>query len=235
MNYLKHTLDKLLESTNDLLQLRFIFVDDGSTDATRELLTALFGDEENSRIFHHRKNMGIGRAIITGFAQVETEYVAVIDADCTFDPLDLPSMIQQMGNNTAAIAASPFHQRGKVANVPRWRLGLSRGAALLYRLVLNHKFSGYTSCFRIYRTSAISGMQIYNNGFCGVTEILARLDLAGKELMECPAELQIRLLGQSKINLIRTTIDHLILIARLAGARWFNIALPTPSSDSNLG
>jgi len=212
--------------------LSFVFVNDGSTDATESILQSLFGQNPDSRIVSHAENRGIGQAIITGFSQAETEFVAVIDADCTFDPLQLPDMFQLMDSDIAAVAASPFHQRGRVANVPEWRLLLSRGAAFLYRLVLNHQFSGYTSCFRIYRTDAIKGMTVANPGFCGVTEILARLDIAGHKLVECPAELHIRLLGQSKINLFRTTVDHLKLIVRIGAARWLGIPLPAGNKDT---
>ena len=114
-----------------------------------------------------------------------------------------------------------------MSNVPGWRLALSRGAAFLYRCVLHHQFSSYTSCFRIYRRTAIAELSVYNLGFCGVAEILARLDLAGYRLVECPAELQLRLLGESKINLAKTIVDHVQLIVRLAAARWLKIPLPT--------
>ena len=229
LNYLHETLAKLVDKSRDLLKLKFVFVNDGSTDATKTILHNLFGNQANVEIVSHASNAGIGQAIITGIECANSEFIAVIDADCTFDPLELPTMITQMEPDTAAIATSPFHQRGRVANVPEWRLLLSRGAAFLYRQVLTHKFSGYTSCFRIYRANAVRGMRIHNPGFCGVTEILARLDLGGHKIIECPAELNIRLLGQSKINLIRTTLDHLRLITRIAAQRWFNIELPTPA------
>lgn len=233
LSYLSETLTKLTNTSAGQFSLSFVFVNDGSTDATEEILHRLFEQNPHCKIISHIKNQGIGQAIITGFSQAETEYVAVIDADCTFDPLQLPEMFQLMGSDVTAVAASPFHQRGRVANVPEWRLLLSRGAAFLYRLVLRHQFSGYTSCFRIYRTSAVKGMTVANPGFCGVTEILARLDLAGHTLVECPAELHIRLLGQSKINLFRTTLYHLKLIARIGAERWLGMPLPAGRERNN--
>tara|TARA_R110001592_G_scaffold331190_2_gene613886 strand:- start:110 stop:442 length:333 start_codon:yes stop_codon:yes gene_type:complete len=103
---------------------------------------------------------------------------------------------------------------------------LSRGAAFLYRCVLRHQFTSYTSCFRIYRREVLDGMSVYFDGFCGVAEILARLDQRGYALRECPAELQVRVLGHSKINLASTIVDHLHLISRLACARWLKLPLP---------
>lgn len=233
LSYLSETLTKLKSSSAELFCLSFIFVNDGSSDSTEIILSSLFSAREDCKITSHSQNQGIGQAIVTGFGEADTEYVAVIDADCTFDPLQLPEMFALMDDDTTAVAASPFHQRGRVANVPEWRLLLSRGAAFLYRLVLNHQFSGYTSCFRIYRLEAVKDMKIVNPGFCGVTEILARLDIAGHKLVECPAELHIRLLGQSKINLFRTTLDHLKLILRIGASRWFGFPLPTPRNSSS--
>ncbi len=224
--YLHKTLGAFMDASRGSLRLDFIFVDDGSTDATWNRLKALFGHESNCEFVQHAENLGIAAAILTGVKHGEADLVAVVDADCTFDPMQLMDMVPMMTEGIAAVAASPFHARGRVANMPRWRLTLSKGAALLYRCVLHHQFSSYTSCFRVYRRSATKDISVYKLGFCGVAEILARLDLAGYRLVECPADLQLRLLGESKINLAKTVIDHVQLIVRLAAARWLKIPLP---------
>lgn len=224
--YLDRTLAAFAEAHRAALRLRFVFVDDGSTDATWDRLETLFGRRRDCTLLRHARNRGIAAAIVTGIARAESELVAVVDADCTFDPMQLGEMVRLMGPDVAAVAASPFHASGRVANVPPWRLALSRGAAFLYRCVLNHQFSSYTSCFRIYRRSAVADIGVWKSGFCGVAEILARLDLAGHRLVECPAALETRVLGQSKINLLRTIADHLHLLGRLACARWLGIPLP---------
>ena len=227
LSYLHKTLAELVETSRASLRLKFIFVDDGSVDATWERLQTLFGGDTDCALVRHADNHGIAAAILTGIKHSKTDLVGVVDADCTFDPMQLKDIVPMMSEDVAAVAASPFHARGRVANVPGWRLALSKGAAFLYRCVLHHQFSSYTSCFRVYRRSAVTGLGVYKRGFCGVAEILARLDLAGYRLVECPAELHLRLLGESKINLAKTIVDHLQLIVRLAAARWLKIPLPT--------
>ena len=154
-----------------------------------------------------------------------TDLVAVIDADCTFDPHQILNMLPLLGDGVSAIIASPFHNHGTVMHVPPWRLLLSRTAALMYRQVMHNQLTSYTSCFRIYRRALIVGMEIDNLGFCGVTEILARLDLDGHQVVETPAVLQVRLLGQSKIRLVRVIFDHLRLLTRIILARYFAIKM----------
>ncbi len=231
LSYLNKTLANFSTASRGSLLPNFIFVDDGSHDTTWDKLNAYFADRSDCKLVRHAKNEGIAAAIITGFKNSTSDIVAVLDADCTFNPIQLIEMVPMLSDEVAAVAASPLHSQGSLANVPGWRLLLSRGAAFLYRSVLHHKFTSYTSCFRVYRRSAVADISVSNYGFCGVTEILARLDLAGYRIVECPAELETRLLGQSKINLFKTIGGHLHLIARLAAARWLKIPLPDGTNN----
>ncbi|MFT4583187.1 MAG: hypothetical protein ACI915_002354 [Gammaproteobacteria bacterium] len=231
LSYLNKTLDNFCVASLGTLQPNFVFVDDGSRDSTWNKLNAYFSARPDCQLVRHERNKGIAAAIITGFQNSTSDIVAVLDADCTFNPVQLIDVVPMLHDGVAAVAASPLHSEGSLANVPNWRLMLSKGAALLYRSVLHHKFTSYTSCFRVYRRSSVAELSVINQGFCGVAEILARLDLAGYRIVECPAELETRLLGQSKINLLKTIVDHLRLIIRLAAARWLKIPLPNGSND----
>ncbi len=152
--------------------------------------------------------------------------MAVLDADCTFDPDQLPAMLDLLKDDVDVVSASPAHAAGAMKNVPRWRAALSYGAAALYRRVLRHRLTSYTSCFRLYRRRVIAGLTLSEPGFCGVAEILGRLDLAGCRIVECPAVLETRVLGYSKIRVLRTMQDHVRLLLRLAACRWLGLPLP---------
>ena len=228
--YLANTLDRFSAAAIERLDLNFVFVNDGSRDTTATKLDEIFGGRPDCAIVHHPVNRGIAAAIITGFAHATTDFVAVLDADCTFDPLQLVDMAAMLAPGIDVVGASPLHPDGNIGNVPHWRLLLSRGAAVLYRSVLHHQFTSYTSCFRLYRRAVVQDLRVYNQGFCGVAEIFARIDLAGGHMVECPVKLETRLLGQSKINLLKTIFDHLYLIARIAAARW--LAMPLPDADA---
>ncbi|GAA0856236.1 hypothetical protein GCM10009114_17390 [Aliiglaciecola litoralis] len=219
--YLKNTLQRFEQSSQGLFNLHYIFIDDGSTDNTMQCLQSLFGENKQTRILQHQRNQGIAAAILTGFAKVDTELLAVIDADCTFSPEQLIDMYSLLTDDVDVVSASPMHNQGSMQNVAYWRQSMSKGAAFLHSLVLHNKLTSYTSCFRLYRRHTIKGLQVTNKGFCGVTEILAKIDLAGFKIVEFPAMLEVRLLGASKINVIKTMLDHLRLVARIARMRLF--------------
>ncbi len=217
--YLANTLKSMVAALADRYSLHFIFVDDQSSDDTRDSLRRLFGDWPHCRILHHEVNQGVAGAIATGMAAAETEMVASIDCDCTYDPHRLQEMIPLLEPHVDLVTASPYHRLGVVRNVPEWRLMLSRTLSRLYRLVLHHKLATYTSCFRVYRRSSVVQIKVENTRFLGVAELLGRLDLAGGRIVEFPAELQVRVLGHSKMRVLQTIAGHLGLLLRLLMSR----------------
>jgi len=223
--YLAKTLTHFSENEGAIFDLTFIFVDDGSSDRTWELLNTHFPPSERSILLQHAGNQGIAAAILSGFQSAMTAYTAVIDSDCTFHPSQLADMIKLMDEDVDVVTSSPLHDDGAMQNVPKWRQSMSFGAAFLYRLVLRQQLTSYTSCFRIFRTPVIKDLSLSNHGFCGVTEILVRLDMVGSRFAEFPAVLGTREHGESKIRTLHTILDHLRMIGKIVLAKGFNIPL----------
>ncbi len=213
--YLARTLQSVRDRLGAQYDLRFLFVDDGSADATWHSLWKTFGGWPGCRVVRHERNRGVAAAVQTGLREADTEIVCTIDADCTYDPHELANMIPLMTADVDAVTASPYHALGQVRNVPKWRLGLSAGCSFLYRRVLHQKLATFTSCFRVYRRSAVVGLPVQHSGYLGIAELLARLDLNGGRIVEHPATLEVRLLGRSKMKTVKTILGHLKLLSRL--------------------
>lgn len=228
--YLANTLKMMAMSFAPRYELAYLFVDDGSTDGTWEVLHRHFGTWSNAGFVRHERNRGVAAAILTGLHEARTEVVCSIDADCTYDPHQLAGMIPLLTEGVAMVTASPYHPEGTVRNVPGWRLFLSRGLSRLYRLLLRHPVSTQTSCVRVYRRSAALSVRVRCGGFLGVAEHLARLDMAGHDIREFPATLEVRLLGRSKMKLARTIAGHLFLLARLAAVRALRFRTSRPAA-----
>jgi len=218
--YLENTLQSVATRLSETYDLQFVFVDDGSTDDTWQSLHATFASFPKSRFIRHEENQGVAAAILTGIHHAETEIVCSIDCDCTYDPHQLRDLIPQLEPDVAVVTASPYHPSGRVLNVPPWRLVLSKGLSALYRVVMRQKLHTYTSCFRVYRRSALLNVPIREGGFLGVAEMLGVLDQRGECIVEHPAVLEVRMLGHSKMKIVRTILGHLRLLARLGSSRW---------------
>jgi polysaccharide deacetylase family protein (PEP-CTERM system associated) len=220
--YLSNTLAGVEAELSREHDVHFIFVDDGSSDGTWSSLQRNFGVRANCTVIRHERNRGVAATIMTGIRTAETEVVCSMDCDCTYDPRELGPMVALLTPEVDLVTASPYHRMGKVHNVPEWRLFLSRTLSKMYGMVLHHKLATYTACFRVYRRSKVAEIPLSRAGFIGVAELLGRLDLAGSKIVEYPTTLEVRILGRSKMKIVKTMAGHLRLIIELIGLRFAN-------------
>lgn len=200
--------------------VHYLFVDDGSRDDTAERLEELVARFPESRLVRHGQNRGLVAAIATGLRHADTELVCSLDADCTYDPACLGDLLEYLRDDVALVTASPYHPRGKVENVPEWRLWISGACSAMYRGVLRTRLYTYTSCFRAYRRSALADWQPSQQGFVGLVEMIHHLEEQGATVVECPAVLRVRQFGQSKMRVARVASQHLQFMAQTWWRRW---------------
>jgi glycosyltransferase involved in cell wall biosynthesis len=216
---LRNELRSMRTSLGATYDVHVILVDDGSTDKTWELMTELFANEQSCTLFRQPRNLGVAAAILSGIRRAKTEIVCSIDSDCTYDPQELSQLLPMLTADVDLVTGSPYHPLGKVRDVPRWRLALSKTASSLYRRVLEHKLYTYTSCFRVYRRSAILKLDLKRNGFLGIAELIGKLESQGSKIVECPTTLAVRAQGVSKMRTARVLIGHLCLLGQLLATR----------------
>lgn len=198
-----------------------IFVDDGSTDKTNELLHKYYGKKSNVRIIKHNKNKNLGAALKTGFGYAAGDFIATLDSDCTYNPKLILEMIKLMDKETDIITVSPYHPKGRVNNVPRYRLFLSKTISWIYKILLNQKIYTYTAMMRIYRKNVIKKVRFKADNFLGVTEIMIKAILYGYKVKELPAELNVRKYGVSKMKTLSVIINHLGMIGKILAYKTF--------------
>ena len=225
--YLAHTLRRLEASLGGAYDLRFLLVDDGSIDETRAVMRTLFGEWANVTVVRHDRNRGMTAAVRSGVLASTAEIVCTMDCDCTYDPLELARMIPRLRAGIDLVVASPYHPDGSARGVPLWRRALARTLARLYRAVLRQQLTCYTSSFRVFRRSRLLQLPIRRGGFIGMTEMLARLDLAGATIVEHPVTVEARLFGRSRLPIARGIAGHLGMLAELFWLRTRRRVAPT--------
>lgn len=227
--YLARSLDDLGTALAADYDVQFIFVDDGSGDATSERLKHTFGSRADALLLRHDANRGVAAAVLTGL-QNAREIACSMDCDCSYDPYELKPMLRLLTTGVDLVTASPYHPKGRVSNVPGWRIGLSRGASFLYQVVTGRKIHTFTSCLRVYRRSAALATPLQHPGFLGIAELAGKFALSGRVIVEHPATLELRLFGRSKMKIARTIGGHLKLLASLAWSRLTGrtLSLPEP-------
>ncbi len=220
--YLIKALDEVVECSECKYRFNFLFIDDGSTDNTNMKLQKLLRYRPNYKLIKHEGNKGITAAIKTGIKAADTEIICSIDADCSYDPLELLNMIPLLDNNVDIVTASPYHPKGFVLNVPKWRLLLSRSLSRIYRLFLTHKLNTYTSCFRVYRRSIVVKIENDYDDYRGLVEMITKLDLMGGIIKEYPTTLHCRIFGQSNMKILKTIVEHIKLILKVLKLKYLD-------------
>lgn len=199
--------------------VEIVFVDDGSSDSTYKALKNAFGSFEHPAISivlqKHEVNRGLGAAMRTGFNFATGDIIVTTDSDGTYHFSTIPSLLEYLNGDVAIVTASPYHPKGEVVGVPGYRLFLSRGSSLLYRILLDWKIHTYTALYRAYRREVIDQILFSADDFLGGTELMVKAMLKGYQVDEYPAALHRRMFGVSKARLVRTIISHLKFQARL--------------------
>jgi dolichol-phosphate mannosyltransferase len=190
-----------------------IFIDDGSRDETLSSLKASFGSNRNPgvkfKFLKHEINLGLGAAIRTGFANADGDILLTVDSDGTYAFSEIPALLSLLTPEVDIVTASPYHPKGGVVGVPAYRLLLSRGSSIIYRILVDWHVYTYTCLFRAYRADVIKKIPFKSDGFLAGTEILVKAMLKGYRVVDFPAVLHKRMYGVSKAKIAQTIFSHL--------------------------
>ena len=219
-------LNRLLARLRKQYDTEVIFVDDGSKDDTAALLDATFADDPQVRVISHQVNQGLGAGLRTGFAACTGDIVITTDFDGTYHFNTVMQLLAHiLVYDVDIVTASPYHPRGGVEGVPRYRLMFSYGASLLYRLLISWKVHTWTSLFRAYKREVVDTVHFESNDFLALTEMLINAIKAGYKVSEYPTTLHVRTFGTSSIKIYRVTRAHLRYQWNLLRTDFFGLRL----------
>lgn len=204
------------------LEYEIIFVDDGSTDGTQDVIRSL-NTEMNVRLICREGEKGLSSAVIRGAEKAKNEIVVVMDADLSHPPETIPELVRPIADGTRDMMLGSRYVRG--GSTPDWplkRKAASKLATLPARIFTDVRdpLSGFFSV----RRDIITGLKKNVEGFKIALELLAS---GGEPLRvdEIPIEFRERNSGKSKMGLT-VIYEYLKQLAALSGA---NVSLSSGS------
>lgn len=133
-----------------------LFVDDGSTDGSFELLRALAGQEQGIRAYRLRRNLGKAAALSVGFTHARGEVVITLDADLQDDPREIPRMLKVLALGYDLVSGWKKKRHDSLARVVASRL-FNRAVRSVSGIELHDLNCG----FKAYRNWVVRDVRIY--------------------------------------------------------------------------
>ncbi len=76
--------------------IEFLFIDDGSTDNSMQVLSELHNKDPQVRVVQFRRNYGKSAALALGFKEARGEFIVTLDADLQDEPYEIPNLVKTL-------------------------------------------------------------------------------------------------------------------------------------------
>ncbi len=133
-----------------------VFVDDGSTDGSMDVLTRLNAETTNVVVVHLRRNFGKAAALQAGFLEASGDVVVTIDADLQDDPAEIPRLLAKLDEGFDLVSGWKAQR-----NDPFPRRLFSRWFNWATAVVSGVRLHDVNCGLKAYRAEVLQGMRLY--------------------------------------------------------------------------
>lgn len=200
-----------LQRTNSRYEL--IFVDDGSTDKSFQVLRDLKRIDGRVKIIRFRRNFGKSAALAVGFEKAQGEYVITMDADLQDDPAEIPSLIRKLEEGYDLVSGWK-----KVRKDPITKTIPSRFFNFVTRVMSGIKIHDFNCGLKAYRNEVVKSVQVYGE-LHRYVPVLAHNE--GFKVGEMVVQHRPRKFGKTKFGIGRFWKGYLDLLTVLFTTRYF--------------
>tara|TARA_B100000963_G_scaffold278766_1_gene247210 strand:- start:4635 stop:5336 length:702 start_codon:yes stop_codon:yes gene_type:complete len=198
-------------------KLNILFVDDNSTDGTRDEILNL--KKNNKSVYHifRPKKLGIGSAHKDGLKYAykkKYKTILTMDADGTHNPKYIKNLLK-FSSKYDLISTNRFKQKNSLIEWPVQRRFLTKVRYYLINFLLNIDYdsSGAYRCYNAKNIKLRDILEAKNNGYSFFWESLYLLNKKKYSIKEIPIYLPYRKVGSSKMT-IKDIIGSLVYLMK---------------------
>ncbi len=155
------SLEKLHDELSQVAQaqgynLDIVFVDDGSTDNSWQVIERLAAKDARVRGIRFRRNFGKAAALSAGFESARGDIVFTLDADLQDDPAEMPRFLAEMENGRDVVSGWK-----KIRRDPIHKVFPSRIFNWLVSRITGVKLHDHNCGFKCYRREIFDEVRLY--------------------------------------------------------------------------
>jgi dolichol-phosphate mannosyltransferase len=197
-------------------EFEIVLIDDASVDSSWKIIDNFTKKRTDTLGLKHQKNRGMGGAIKTGIEKSHGALLIFLDADLTFKPEDIKTLLEEYYKNPVdCISGSPYLRSGLMEDVQYYRMILSKCVNILYRLLLGKQVTSISPIFRLYKKVVFDKISISSENFEINAEILSKMIFQGMIIREVPVALHERKFGKSKAKLTKSMQNHIKILYKI--------------------
>jgi dolichol-phosphate mannosyltransferase len=195
------------------IDYEILVVNDNSSDGTERILATLSAADPGVRHINAAPPNGFGFAVRRGLAEFRGEAVAIVMADGSDDPADLVAFYRKLESGYDCVFGSRFMRGGRVSDYPKLKLVMNRLANFLIRALFMLRYNDVTNAFKLYRRSAIAGVQpLLSHHFNLTVELPLKCIIRGYRYAVLPNSWKNRKEGVSKLRIKEMGSRYLFII-----------------------
>ena len=174
-----------------------IYVDDGSTDKSLEILKELAATEDRVRVISLRRNYGQTAAMSAGIDAAKGEILIPMDADLQNDPADIKRLLEKLNEGFDVVSGWRKNRQDKLIS----RKIPSQIANRIISWIGGVPLHDYGCSLKAYRRDVIQDVRLYGEMH---RFIPIYASWAGARVAEIPVDHHARTMGKSKYGISRT-------------------------------
>ncbi len=193
-----------------------LVVDDGSTDATAELVRQVASNRPAVRLLQQPQNLGYGAALRRGFAEASKNLVGFTDSDCQFDLTELDRLVM-LSRDYQIVTGYRIDRQD-----PWLRRMYSAGYNALVRNLLGTRVRDCDCALKLFHREVIAQLPITTDGFLINAEMLSRARQLDLSIVEVGVSHRPRAGGESKVSVFEIPV----VFASLTRHWWNKVMFP---------
>jgi glycosyltransferase involved in cell wall biosynthesis len=180
------TIEEALARVDALaMDKQVIVVDDGSTDATPDLLASWTGRQ--GVLVLRRPHRGKGAAIRAAIPYVDGDIAVIQDADLEYDPVDVPTLVEPIERGVADVVFGSRLSGGRPQRAYAfWHLVGNRFLSLLTNVLFNTTLTDVETGYKAFRAEVLRSLDLRSDDFAIEVEIAAKVCKRNLRVYELP-------------------------------------------------